>query len=339
MAQDKEVTRESSLAMTEASNGLLWAFRFTPNEAGVELNARPVLTDTQAGTAWHWLHFTSAHEKSRSEIRSLPGLPDDALETLTHQDGGLRIDVDDGVIYGAITDFERDLSGRTDETSKLYFAISDRLFVSIRRHALYSTDRVRRMFERGQYPSSPSDLLEMILSRFLQAVNRVLAELSETVDDIEDRVLEPEANDDRIRLAPIRRTSVRLYRQIASMRIAFQKVESSPAAMPSGFRETATTLIRELEALEHDAQALQDRARLLQDEMAAKTDSAINGNLRVLSILTALFLPPTLIAGLFGMNVNHVPFAETQGGFWYVVGLCLISSFSAYLLMKKLDIA
>lgn len=276
---------------------------------------------------------------SRSIIRTLPDLPEEAIEALTHQDGGLRIDLDGGVIYGAIADFERDLSGRTDETSKLFFAISDRIFVSIRRHALYSTDRVRRMFERGQYPSSPSDLLEMIVSRFAHAVNRVLIDLTETVDDIEDRVLEPEANDDRVRLAPIRRTSVRLFRQIASMRMAFQKIGSIHAPMPSGFKDVTGSLIRELEALEHDAQTLQDRARLLQDEMAAKTDSAINGNLRILSILTSLFLPPTLIAGLFGMNVKDLPFLETPGGFWYVLGICILSSLSAYLLMKKLDIA
>lgn len=329
----------SSLSLTEASNGLLWAFQFSKTDQVQSIDRVPTPEALHSSDRWHWLHFTSSHEKSRSEIRSLPGLPEEAIEILTHQDGGLRIDIENGVIYGAIADFERDLSGRTDETSKLFFALSDTLFVSIRRHALYSTDRVRRMFERGQYPSSPSDLLEMIVSRFVHAVNRVLADLTETVDDIEDRVLEPDVNDDRVRLAPIRRTSVRLYRQIASMRMAFQKLETSHAAMPVGFQDIAASLARELESLEHDAQSLQDRARLLQDEMAAKTDSAINGNLRVLSVLTSLFLPPTLIAGLFGMNVRDLPFLDTPGGFWYVLGLCILSSLSAYLLMKKLDIA
>ena len=109
--------------------------------------------------------------------------------------------------------------------------------------------------------------------------------------------------------------------------------------LPNGFKDVAGSLTQELEALEHDAQSLQDRARLLQGEMSAKTDSAINGNLRVLSMMTALFLTPTLIAVLFGMNVKDIPFLETPGGFWYVIGLCIISSFSAYMLMKKLDIA
>jgi len=329
----------ASDALAEAANGLLWTYRFSTDGGFVQTNIMPDLTDSEFSNCWYWLHFTSSHEQSRLEIRSIPGLPEDAIETLIHQDGGLRIDIEDGVIFGAIADFERDLSGRTDDTAKLYFALSERMIVTLRRHALYSTDRVRRMIERGQYPSSPSNLLEMIVSQFAVAVNQVLVDLTETVDDIEDRVLEPDLNDDRVRLAPIRRTSVRLYRQLASMRFAFQKLGYSKTLMPHGLKDCTVSLARELEALEHDAQALQDRARLLQDEISAKTDSAINGNLRILSVMTALFLPPTLIAGLFGMNVKDLPFVETPGGFWYVIGLCILSSLSAYILMKKLDIA
>jgi Mg2+ and Co2+ transporter CorA len=325
--------------LIETSTGLLWAFCFSDTEKGVQIGSIPNSDDLQRPGCWYWLHFTSAHEQSRSAIRSLPGLGEDAIEALTHQDGGLRIDADEGVVYGAIADFERDLSGRTDDMSKLFFAVSDNLFISIRRHALYSTDRVRRMFDKGQYPSSPSDLLQMIVTRFIHSANHVLVDLTDTVDDIEDRVLLPDINDDRVRLVPIRRTSVRLYRQIASMKAAFARFENSNANMPSYFYDISKELTRELEAIEHDAQIFQDRARLLHDEMSAKTDSAINGNLRVLSILTSLFLPPTLIAGLFGMNVKDLPFLETPGGFWYVLGLCVLSSFLAYILMKKLDIA
>ena len=100
----------------------------------------------------------------------------------------------------------------------------------------------------------------------------------------------------------------------------------------------AMNLARELEGLDHDAVLVQDRARLLQDEMAAKTNAAINDNLRIISVLTALLMPPTLISGIFGMNVKDLPFLETQSGFWIVLGLICLSSFLAYRLLKRLDI-
>jgi len=324
--------------LKEPEGGLLWAFRFDGINPPTVLEALPSGLDIASSQDWYWFHFASAHEQARHLIRALPNLPEDAKDSLIDQDGGLRLDVEGDTVYGAIADFERDLSGRTKETAKLSFALNGKMFISMRRHALYSTDRVRRHFKRGNVPTSPIDLLEMIFSHFAHAAARELSELSETLDDIEDRVLQPEVNDDRVRLAPIRRMSARLHRDMFAIRNSFARFEKLQLALPTGFDDVAGRLARELEALDHDAVLVQDRARLLQDEMAAKTNAAINDNLRILSVLTAMLLPPTLIAGLFGMNVKDLPFLETPGGFWYVIGLCLLSSFFAYRLLKKLDI-
>ena len=122
------------------------------------------------------------------------------------------------------------------------------------------------------------------------------------------------------------------------MRLSLARFEKLQMALPEHFDEVAGNLVRELEALDHDAVLVQDRARLLQDEMAAKTNAAINDNLRIISVLTALLMPPTLISGIFGMNVRDLPFLETQSGFWFVLGLICLSSFLAYRLLKRLDI-
>lgn len=323
---------------TDPQNGILWAYRFDPGQ-------KPQLVDRfdfgmvePEGASWYWLHFTSAHEQTRPMIKSCRLLPEDAIESLIDLDGGLRFDVEGDTVYGALSDFERDLSGRTNETAKLFFALSKKIFVSVRRHALFSTDRVRRQFNYGQIPQSPLELLDLIFTQFAHAAAKELANLSDTLDDIEDRVLQPEINDDRILLAPIRRTSARLHRHFLAMRLSLAKFEKLQVVLPEHFDDVAMNLARELEGLDHDAVLVQDRARLLQDEMAAKTNAAINDNLRIISVLTALLMPPTLISGIFGMNVKDLPFLETQSGFWIVLGLICLSSFLAYRLLKRLDI-
>jgi zinc transporter len=40
-----------------------------------------------------------------------------------------------------------------------------------------------------------------------------------------------------------------------------------------------------------------------------------NNHLHLLSIVTTLFLPPTLVTGLFGMNTKGPPFTENEHGF------------------------
>jgi magnesium transporter len=54
----------------------------------------------------------------------------------------------------------------------------------------------------------------------------------------------------------------------------------------------------------------------------------LNDVLRVLSVLTVIFLPPHLIAGIMGMN-TAVPGEGTLGGFWASLGIMAVLLFGA----------
>ena len=46
----------------------------------------------------------------------------------------------------------------------------------------------------------------------------------------------------------------------------------------------------------------------------------LNDVLRVLTVLTVIFLPPTLIAGIMGMN-TRIPGEGMIGGFWITIAV------------------
>ena len=71
----------------------------------------------------------------------------------------------------------------------------------------------------------------------------------------------------------------------------------------------------------HDMAALQERIKLLQEEIAAQVNEEINRSLFVLTIVTVLALPINVIDGLLGMNVGGVPLAQHAHGFWIVVAI------------------
>ena len=51
-----------------------------------------------------------------------------------------------------------------------------------------------------------------------------------------------------------------------------------------------------------------------------------NDILRVLTIFSVVLLPLTLLAGIYGMNVGHIPFSDDVHGFWTIVGVMLMLS-------------
>lgn len=83
--------------------------------------------------------------------------------------------------------------------------------------------------------------------------------------------------------------------------------------------DVADRAFENLGSVVQDLELTQDRARLLQEEIASRLGEATNRNLYVLSIVTTVFLPITLITGIFGMNVGGLPWTEDTSGFWWVI--------------------
>jgi Mg2+ and Co2+ transporter CorA len=50
-----------------------------------------------------------------------------------------------------------------------------------------------------------------------------------------------------------------------------------------------------------------------------------------------LFLPPTLVGGLFGMNLESIPWSGMPGGFWFATLAALLSSAGTWLFLRFLD--
>jgi zinc transporter len=69
-----------------------------------------------------------------------------------------------------------------------------------------------------------------------------------------------------------------------------------------------------LQALDADILEGQAQLRLLRDELDIQAAQRTNQNLYILSIITALMLPATLVTGLFGMNTGGMPFASASHG-------------------------
>ena len=80
---------------------------------------------------------------------------------------------------------------------------------------------------------------------------------------------------------------------------------------------------------------MRDRSRLLQEELHLKIEEQGNNNIRALSILTALLMPPTLVTGIFGMNLKGLPLADLEAAFPWAAMLMALASLVAYFIMKR----
>ena len=131
---------------------------------------------------------------------------------------------------------------------------------------------------------------------------------------------------------------VRLQRLLAPEPAALFRLLQQPARL-DGRAPTPQELrgsTEEFSVVLRDMAALQERIKLLQEEIAANVNEDNNRSLFVLTVVTVLALPINILAGLFGMNVGGIPLAEHKHGFWIVVAIVLsFTAIAAWLAFRK----
>jgi zinc transporter len=190
---------------------------------------------------------------------------------------------------------------------------------------LRSVDRLRVAVKAGEDFASPVSLLVHLLRDQADVLQKIERDSASKVDQIEDNLLKGRVNTTRGTLGSLRRLFVRLRRLLAPEPATLFRLLNRPPAwfMKDDARELREAT-EESSAVLNDLAVLQERTKLLQEEIAAHTTEQTNRSLFLLTIVTVLALPINIIAGLFGMNVGGIPLAQEPHGFWVVVAIIAI---------------
>jgi zinc transporter len=201
---------------------------------------------------------------------------------------------------------------------------------------LQAVEAVRQEIANGAALRAPANLVESILEEIAGDCERRVQTLSDDLDRVEDRALADTVHDDRRPLGHLRRSIVRLHRRIGSLLTMIHRLDHQALTEPAASLHAAVARVTQrLVDLEHALREMQERGRLLQEEVANKLATETNNYLQAISVLTALFLPPTLIVGIFGMNTKGLPLADADDGFLWVMLLSIACSAGAYWLLKR----
>ena len=82
-------------------------------------------------------------------------------------------------------------------------------------------------------------------------------------------------------------------------------------------RDVYEHVVQVLEALD----TLRDQLADLLDIYMSNVSNRLNVEVRILTVLTMLFMPATLISGIFGMNFEQMPLLKNALGFWIAIAI------------------
>ena len=265
-----------------------------------------------------WLHFNQADPRARDWIQTSKHLPASGKALLLGSDTHMRIEVCDNGLAGVVGDLHHEFTDRVDRLDVLRLYLDNRCLISARREPLAAIDKLRRSIGDGLKVERPITIITQFLHHVTDTLGDLLRELTDDVDDLEDQLLAGQISDRVPELARIRRIAVRLRRHMVPQQHALVSLLSRmPAWIEENGAADLRNAIERLAALGHDLDLVQERARLLGDQLSGRLMEATNRNLYILSIVTTIFLPMTLVTGIFGMNLGGLPAQQDPMGFWY----------------------
>ncbi|MDB6060839.1 MAG: Mg2+/Co2+ transporter [Verrucomicrobiaceae bacterium] len=296
------------------SGGLICGFLLQSEGAATLANWDYKLPDMPSGPVW--LHFNLADTRAANWLAQAQALPEDARELLLDQDNHAACEKFNRGLALTIGDFHHDFNDDPEGFGTLRLYIDQHCLISGRRHPLKAVDQLRREMTHGLEIASTVDLFSHLIHDLGETFHGVIKNLNDIVDDSEDEILAGRLQDQGTELGRIRRLLARLRRHISGNRQAMTQALAAieqwdSAADISHLRQA----VERLDGSAQDLELVQDRARLLQEEIAGRLNEATNRNLYILSLATVALLPINLITGVFGMNTGGLPWNEDPSGF------------------------
>jgi magnesium transporter len=184
-------------------------------------------------------------------------------------------------------------------------------------------------------------LLEAILERAADVLERVAADLNEVSLRLFFKDTDHKKSDEQMqallrRLGRKRRISALLRESLFSFdRMVPFLIEQSGDALTADCRTRLSLLLRDIRSLTTFEAQLSSEVSYLHEATLGLITLEQNQIVKVFSILAVLFLPPTLVGSIYGMNFDFMPELHWRFGYLFSLGLMLASALVPFFWLRR----
>jgi magnesium transporter len=215
-------------------------------------------------------------------------------------------------------------------TQDVDFFLGDQFLVSVHPGISRTIDEIRLVCARNSRAlgEGPAALLHRLVDAMVDHYRPEVDRLEERLDSLEAEIfaqpdgrLAKEILKFKADVSSLRR--VVLPQRDVVGRLARREFAAISEPLAYRFRDVHDHLVR----LVDEAMFFQDRVTSLLDAHLSQVSNQLNGVMKVLTIIATLFMPLTVLTGMYGMNVPlpHLPGGE-QAQFWWILGIMLTLS-------------
>jgi len=213
-------------------------------------------------------------------------------------------------LHAVVFDQQDEDQDKPLDTLELDVFLGKNYLVTYQAQAIATVDRVWTACQRDErhLQRGAAYLLYKLADELVADYMPVIQEIDDAIDQIEDEVFSDPAPDVLKRLFTLKRALLRLRRIVAPQREVLSKMGRGDyyvidAEYRVFFRDVYDHLVR----LYDITDSLRDLVGSALDTYLSVVSNRMNEVMKVLTIIATIFIPLTFLAGVYGMNFQHMP--------------------------------
>lgn len=273
-----------------------------------------------------WLNLHGLHNPQLiADIGKTFGLHPLVLEDILNTDQRPKVDAYDDYLYIVARSFFYDKDLDVLGSEQISLVLGENFVLTFQERPTGSFEPVRDRLRKGrsQIRETRSDylayaLLDVIVDHYFI----VLEQIGDDSETLENILLRKPTTPILHKIHRLKRESMELRRSVWP----FREVLNSLVRNEHRFFQDNTLLylrdvydhtVHFIESLE----AIRDMLAGMLDIYLSSLSNRVNMELRALTVVAMLFMPATLIASIFGMNFETMPWLANPNGFWWALSI------------------
>ena len=285
-----------------------------------------------------WIDLLRPTDGEGASVESRYGLKLPSRQDLSEVESSSRASEKNGVLFLNMPTVSR-MSGLDEAPSPVGFALSKDLLVTIRYTDLRSFETVAEKFSKDTGPASSVEAFAALVDEIVDLSADLLEEIAAELDAISRTVFSrrgkqthvTRSNDElRDLLIDVGNAGARLSR-IGDSVLSLQRIVAFVSGterewIPRKMREHLSTPQNDLLSLNEYETHLADKVQFLLDAVLGFINTKQNDIFQVLTVISVVGIPPTLVASIYGMNFRNMPELNWAWGYQYGLALILLSA-------------
>jgi len=274
-----------------------------------------------------WLNVYGLHEPEvLAEIGRRFNLHPLVLEDILNTDQRPKLDEYGDYLFVVARFFDYDAKSMSVTSEQVSIVIGHQFVLSFQEKPTGNFNPVRDRLrqDRGPIRRAGADylayaLLDTVVDRYFA----VLESLGERVEELEEELMKKPSTRVLGTLHHLRREATTLRRAVWPLREAINGLARNnqffSAEVQPYLRDIYDHTVHVIESLE----TIRDLIAGLLEIYLSTVSNRVNREVRVLTVIAVIFLPSSLLAGIFGMNFKVMPLLANPDGFTLIIGLML----------------